>query len=216
MSIEEFVIKFIEQEEAVVRQVVFGFLGYAILAVSGLVYILKECLSLKEDVKLEWQPRWSTLLKGSFISACLSCLLLGLKFDGRKNFCIEWLPAAKKAYPNSVTDKELIEKFCQDYHRFDLGQGFSKNIEDYRKDRQKTDYKEPYIARMGFIQNEWLNWLLIIVFVFISVDCYATTVRGICLKDPNVEPSFIALYKRIRSLFSLICHWFFCCNKCNK
>ncbi|MGA1980569.1 MAG: hypothetical protein ABSG99_08450 [Sedimentisphaerales bacterium] len=193
MSIEEFVVKFIEQEEAVVRQVVFGFLGYAILAVSGLVYVLKECL--KENVKLKWQPRWSRLLIGSFISAGLFCLLLGMKFDGRKNFCIEWLPAAKKAYPNIVTDKELIEKFCQDYHKFDLGQGLSKNIEDYQR---KRDYIEPPIARIGFIQNEWLNWLLSIVFVFISVDCYVAAIQGICLNDPNVKPAIITLCKWVK------------------
>jgi len=111
MSIEEFIAKFIEQEEIGVRQVVFGFLGYATLAVAGFVYVYKEYIGKDKPIR-ENVPDTTWLLVASFVFAAFACLLLILKFDGRKNFCTVWLPAKK-----ADLKKDCIEKQNQRLNR---------------------------------------------------------------------------------------------------
>ena len=193
MSIAEFVAKFIEMEEMGARKTVYAFLGYATIAVGGLVYVYKEYIGDKAVCMNVPDTTW--LLVGSFAFAAFSSFLLSYKFVGRKNFCIEWLFAAKEAYPNIVTDRELIEKFCQDYRWFDMGRGLPKPIKAYLK--QKQIYSKRQIFFLEFLQKEWL--LILLFFIFFSVDFYVTAIRQLCLRTDAQTT--------LQDLCHWLCHW---------
>ena len=186
MDVAEFVARFIEREDAAIKQVVFGFLGYAILAIAGLVYVMKEYCgkyrSIRRDV-----PDTTRLLVCSFAFAAIACFLLTVKSDGRKNFCITWLPALRAANADRTATGELITKFCEDYHRFDMCKGLPKGMEEV--------FETPLITRLGYYaQNEYLNWLNIFLVLF-SIDCYRTAIRRICLKDRSAPCLLQTIYR---------------------
>ena len=219
MDIVEFVAKFIEHEEAALRQVIFAFLGYATLAVAGLVLTYKEYCKNKEQSDPKEVPKPIFLLFVAFVSAALACFCLTMKFDGRKNFCIEWLPAemavdldkgsvkdcnvVNMAPINDysvadINDIKLISKFCKDYYKFDMGKGFSKKMRDYQDRKKVTQkYEEPCTSWLGyhFFQNEVRHWTLSFIFVLLSVNCYVATIRRICLRDPKAKPLFLAPFR---------------------
>jgi hypothetical protein len=186
MNVEEFVAKFIEREETGLIQVVFGFLGYATLAVAGLVLAYKEYC--KHDANkqsgLKDIPENNGLLFGTFIFAALACFLLTYKFDGRKNFCTVWLPATRTVCSSTATDKELINNFLEDYYKYDMGKPLPKHIEKYLKDELK--YSPFGLGWFKFFQKEQLG-IIIFPLVFLSVDLYATAIRQICLRGVKAQ-----------------------------
>lgn len=177
MNIEEFIAKFIEQEESGLIQVVFGFLGYATLAVAGLLYVYTEYIKENDAIRNK-VPDTTWLLIWSFIFAAIACFLLISKFDGRKNFCIVWLPTKQAELSKnnrSVTDKQLIGDFCNEYHCFDMGKGLPEHIKTY------LNYNKLELWWSAIPHKEYLK-IAIFFFIFFSVDFYTTAIRRKCLR----------------------------------
>jgi len=177
MSIEEFIDKFIEREESPLVQVVFAFLGYATLAIAGLVYIYKEYINQNANARNN-VPDTTWLLMGSFILAAIACFLLISKLDGRKNFCIVWLPAKQAELSKnncSVLDKQLISDFCNEYHCLDMGKGFPEHIKAY------LNYSKLKLWCLKITHKEYIK-IVIFFLIFLSVDFYTTAIRRECLR----------------------------------
>lgn len=189
MGIEEFVAKFIEQNEVALREVVFGFLGYATLAVAGIVYVLTGYASKEKD-DTKNVPDTTMLLLCSFIFAAITCIILVTKFDSRKNFCIKWLPTIKGTYSvndankvpiclspkdsSTQSDRDLIKKFCEEYNRFDTGGNLFEKI----------------ITAIEFLC------------VFFSIDFYVTAIRRMSLREPAAKTFLEYLCSRVQELKS--------------
>lgn len=198
MAIEDFLLEFVQQENASLMRVLFAFLGYVTLAGSGCILVTIEyCKNNVEKEKnaknSKWCLRWNILLALAFISAGLTCFLLCRKYDGRKNFCIDWLPAERTYYPSDMNQDRAIEKFLEDYRTFDMGKGIPDYMEKYLKGRgEKLLYGAPSTIRSRLFQNEWFQWLSYLL-IFFSIDCYLSAIRGICLRDPNIRPATWAI-----------------------
>lgn len=225
MNIEEFIAKFIEQQDAGLRQAVYAFLGYATVAVGGLLYVYKEYINKNKNERKD-VPNSTWLLFGAFAFAALACFSLTYKFDGRKNFCTVWLPAKE-----AELKRDCIGKRNRRLIR--CSGGASKSFNSFvghrgqtRKDgRSATDEKlisnflaDYYGFDMGkrvpkhikkyLIKKELTGWskpstlfqkewlgIVIFFFVLLSVDFYTTALRRLCLKEPSAPCLLQTLYR---------------------